>query len=167
MSGLASEMLTAFKGHEEIFRYWRSLKKHGKLPSRDDLDLVMIRKLLPNISLIDVLIDTEMEKKTRFRQRLAGTGLYAAYGAEITGKYLEDIYPPAEEDYWRAELSQVIKSRKVNVGLHSLAWRGVDGLVLFWMRLPLASDGVSVDMILGYDALLGKKDSIATGIRAA
>ena len=160
-------MLSAFKGHEEMFRYWRSLKKHGRLPSRDDLDLVMIRKLLPNISLIDVVGENDAPKELSFRQRLAGTGLYAAYGVEITGKYLNDIYPPAEEAYWRVELKQVVKSRKANVGLHSLAWRGADAMALFWMRLPLASDGERVDMILGYDALLGKKDVLATGIRAA
>ena len=39
---------------------------------------------------------------------------------------------------------------------------------LLWLRLPLASNGVDVDMILGYDALVGgQAESAITGIRAA
>jgi len=39
--------------------------------------------------------------------------------------------------------------------------------VILWLRLPLASDGEQVDMILGYDQVLGTLDSRASGIRAA
>jgi len=52
--------------------------------------------------------------------------------------------------------------------VHSLAWRGANHLSLLWLRLPLASNGRDVDMILGYDALIGFQGSAnPTGIRAA
>ena len=54
------------------------------------------------------------------------------------------------------------------VGVHNLAWRGTPHLSILWLRLPLASNGSDVDMILGYDALLGAQgESLTSGIRAA
>ena len=39
---------------------------------------------------------------------------------------------------------------------------------LLWLRLPLAGNGRDVDMILGYDVLVGgAMDERPTGIRAA
>jgi hypothetical protein len=47
-----------------------------------------------------------------------------------------------------------------------LAWRGSKDMALFWIRLPLATDGVNVDMILGHDIIIGKTVA-ESGIRAA
>ncbi|ESQ79655.1 PAS domain-containing protein [Asticcacaulis sp. YBE204] len=168
MAGIAAEMLGALRTHEEVFRYWKSLRNRGRLPSRADIDPTHVRRLLPTISLIDVLEADPANNPDAFRQRLAGTDLYQAYGMEITGRTIADIYTPQEAQYWAEELSFVVHNRKPNVGLHSMAWRGTKGLSLFWLRLPLASDGVTVDMILGHDALIGRPDMVqASGIRAA
>lgn len=62
----------------------------------------------------------------------------------------------------------MVEQRRPGVGVHSLAWRGANHLSLLWLRLPLASNGRDVDMILGYDALIGFQGSAnPTGIRAA
>ena len=171
MAGLASEMLHALRAHEEIFRYWKSLRRRGRLPSRQDIDPQAVKRRLPTISLIDVVAEPADLGAAAFRQRLAGTELFTAYGEEITGKTIDTIYPPPEADYWAAELGIVVDTRRPNVGLHSMAWRGAKGLSLFWLRLPLASDGVKVDMILGHDVLIGKVDLLhasgTSGIRAA
>lgn len=167
MTGLASEMLAGLRSHEDIFRYWKSLRRPGRLPSRRDLDPGAIKRRLPTISLIDVLEPNPAEAPAAFRQRLAGTELYNAYGAEITGKTLDEIYAGPEAQYWAEHLTFVVEQRKPNVGLHSMAWRGIKGLSLFWLRLPLASDGVNVDMILGHDALIGKIDLLQSGIKSA
>lgn len=167
MAGLASEMLVALQAHEEIFRYWKSLRVNRALPSRSDLDLVKIRKHLPTISLIDVRDPDALEAAHSYHQRLAGTGLYLAYGEEITGKSLDMIYPEPEASFWAEDLRTIVETRKPNVGLQSLAWRGVDGLLIFWLRLPLSNNGRDVDMILGHDVLIGKLPTAATGIRAA
>lgn len=167
MAGLASDMLAALRSHEDIFRYWKSLRRCGRLPSRQDLDPAAIKRRLPTISLIDVLAPNPENNPEVFRQRLAGTELFAAYGEEITGKRLDSIYSEPEAQYWAEHLTFVVETGKPNVGLHSMAWRGAKGLSLFWLRLPLASDGVNVDMILGHDALIGKVDLLQSGIRSA
>jgi len=102
-----------------------------------------------------------------FRLRLAGTGLYNVYGREITGRRLSEVYNSSATDYWRQELRSLVESRRPSVGVHSLAWRGAAHISLLWLRLPLASNGQDVDMILGYDAVVGVQGDTASGIRAA
>jgi hypothetical protein len=119
-------------------------------------------RLLPTVSLIDVARRDPMD----FRVRLAGTGLYGVYGGEITGKSLGDIYNTGAAEYWRLELGKVIAERRPTVGIHNLAWRGASHLSILWLRLPLAANGSEVDMILGYDAVVGLSRP-QSGIRAA
>jgi hypothetical protein len=40
-------------------------------------------------------------------------------------------------------------------------------MTLLWLRLPLASNGRDVDVILGYDAVLVPRGEMFSGIRAA
>jgi len=152
---------TAARAHKEIFAYWASLRRDGRLPGRADIKPQDLKRLLPTVSLIDV-----SHGPLDYRLRLAGTGLYSVYGREITGRPLHDVYDQDAASYWRAELDKVVLERRPGVGCHSMAWKGASHLSLLWMRLPLASDGKTVDMILGYDAVVGVSAEI-TGIRAA
>jgi hypothetical protein len=152
----------AMRAHEELFGYWAGLRRGGRLPQRADIDPAGFKRLLPSVSLIDVDAITG-----DFRLRLAGTGLYSVYGGEITGKRLTDIYNTAAADYWRAELDKVVQTRRPSAGYHNLAWRGSAHMSLLWLRLPLAANGQDVDMILGYDAVVGISADTVSGIRAA
>jgi hypothetical protein len=152
----------AARAHEELFAYWASLKEGARLPGRRHVDPGGIKRLLPTVSLIDVVGGDPPE----FRVRLAGTALYGVYGREITGKKLSDIYNTAAADYWRVELGKVVSEKRPAVGVHNLAWRGASHLSILWLRLPLASDGEAVDMILGFDAVVGM-GQVQSGIRAA
>jgi hypothetical protein len=151
----------AVRAHEELFAYWASRRRGARLPGRRDLHPGDIKRLLPTLSLIDVV-----REPLDFRIRLAGTGLYDVYGREITGRKLADVYNSAAADYWRVELAKVAADGRPAVGVHSLAWRGASHLSILWLRLPLASDGGEVDMILGYDAVIGMAQ-VTSGVRAA
>ena len=59
------------------------------------------------------------------------------------------------------------EERRPHVGVHNLAWRGAGHLSILWLRLPLARNGKDVDMILGYDAVVGVHGESMSGIRAA
>jgi hypothetical protein len=151
----------AARAHEELFGYWASLRSPGRLPGRCDIDPARFKRHLPTVSLIDVI-----PEPLDFRVRLAGTALYGVYGREITGRSVGEVYSGSAADYWRTELAQVVKERRPSVGAHNLAWRGASHLSILWLRLPLATNGRDVDMILGFDAMIGMTQSI-TGIRAA
>jgi hypothetical protein len=155
----------AVRAHEELFSYWASRRRRrGHLPARRHIDPADMKRHLPAINLIDVL--RQEDGRVDYRVRLAGTGLYGVYGKEITGKTLEEAYGGAAP-YWRAELDKVVNGRKPGAGIHSLSWRGLGHLSVVWLRLPLASNGREVDMILGYDGLVGLQSGAEprTGIR--
>jgi hypothetical protein len=152
----------AIRAHEELFAYWSSLRADARVPPRQRLDPNDMKRLLPTVSLIEVMPGETPD----YRMRLAGTGLYNIYGREITGRRLCEIYNSTAADYWRDELGRVVKDRRPGVGIHNLSWRGASHLSLIWIRLPLATRGSDVDMILGYDAVVGL-GPVASGIRAA
>jgi len=152
----------AIRAHEELFAYWSSLRADTPVPARERLDPSDMKRLLPTVSLIEVAPGEPDD----FRVRLAGTGLYSVYGREITGCRLSEIYNTAAADYWRQELGRVVRDRRPGVGVHNLAWRGASHLSLIWIRLPLVTQGSDVDMILGYDAVVGL-GPVPTGIRPA
>ena len=162
MSAQLSASATAARAHQEMFAYWASLRRGASLPGRVDLHPSNMKRLLPTVSLIDVV-----QEPRDYRLRLAGTGLYGVYGREITGKSLTEVYNTAAADYWRKELDKVVDERRPGVGVHSLAWRGAPHMSILWLRLPLASNGKDVDMILGYDAVVGAQAESNSGIRAA
>ncbi|MGH1557528.1 PAS domain-containing protein [Caulobacter segnis] len=162
MSAQLSASATAARAHQEMFAYWASLRRGASLPARVDLHPSSMKRLLPTVSLIDVV-----NEPRDYRLRLAGTGLYGVYGREITGRMLGDVYNTAASEYWRKELDKVVDERRPGVGVHNLAWRGAPHMSILWLRLPLASNGKDVDMILGYDAVVGAQAENASGIRAA
>ncbi len=153
--------MAAARAHEELFTYWASLRGARRLPGRADIDPGCFKRHLPTISLIEVIPEPR-----DFRFRLAGTGLYTVYGREITGRLLGEVYAGPAIDYWRDELGQVVEERRPAVGAHNLAWKGASHLSILWLRLPLASNGCDVDMILGFDAVIGMAQA-PSGIRAA
>jgi len=153
----------AVRAHEEMFAYWASRRDGARLPARSSIHPTHFKRHLPNISLIDVGLEPRS-----YRLRLAGTGLYSVYGREITGRSLNEVYSVQAADYWRAELDKIVEERRPGVGVHNFGWRGAGHLSILWLRLPLSSNGRDVDMILGYDAVLGVQgDGVWSGIRAA
>jgi hypothetical protein len=152
---------SALRAHEELFAYWASRRRGGRLPRRADIDPEGFKRLLPHVVLIDVLAG-----EPAYRIRLAGTGLYDLFGGEITGRTLSEIYSPPVAEYWRGELDKIVRERRPGVGCHELAWRGATRVSILWMRLPLAANGQDVDMILGYDAVLRPAGGGA-GVKAA
>lgn len=153
---------SAVRAHEELFAYWASRREGSRLPSRESIHPDHFKRHLPTISLIDVIPGQQ-----DYRLRLAGTGLYNVYGREITGRNLGDVYNAAAAAYWRAELDKVVQQRRPGAGVHNLSWRGAGHLSILWLRLPLASNGRDVDMILGYDVVIGQHGDAYSGIRAA
>jgi len=150
------------RSHEELFAYWATLRRRGRLPSRSDIDPARIKRHLPLVTLTTVI-----GPPRDYRLRLAGTELWGVYGGEITGRRLCDIYSAGAADYWRGELDRVVAEQRPGVGHHNLAWRGAAHVSLIWLRLPLSSDGRDVDLFLGYDAVLTPRREVASGVRAA
>ena len=123
-----------------IYRYWDG-KRNGRLmPSRADLDPVDIPKLLPNVWLIDVARDPY-----RFRFRLLGTAVVEYAGEDNTGMWFDETLP----DFDPSVFIDVVEAREASWRRSASRMRPYkEYRELERVRLPLARDGATVDMIL-------------------
>jgi hypothetical protein len=69
-----------------LWSYWKERRGDRQMPARDDIDPIDIPTILPHLQLVETI-------DGRFRFRLAGTAIVEAYGAELTGKYVDDFLP--------------------------------------------------------------------------
>ncbi len=126
-----------------FFLYWRSIHPPQGLPGRAHLDPLAIPTLLPGIWLLDV-----QHEPFRLRYRLAGTETVEAIGAEVTGRWMDEVNPHLTResgylDRYRAIVAQRLPSwRRGPPLLMSQRVRTIENIVV-----PLAADGVTVDML--------------------
>lgn len=133
--------------------HWISISPAGQLPGRRHLEPLDIPRLLPNIWLLDVVRVPE----TRLRYRLVGTNVARAFEGDPTGRFLDELRPgprnPHLDANLRAVADQALPSWRVG---RPLLWNLHDFLRLERVCLPLASDGVQVDMILALTVFLDR-----------
>jgi hypothetical protein len=128
-----------------LYAYWLSIHPAGGLPGRRHFDPLAVHELLPNIWLLDV-----QREPFRLRYRLAGTMITDRLGREVTGLWLDEAHPhlASDPDYFRRYRSVAFDATP--------SWRRgkpnfrqdehvaeIENLML-----PLACDGVTVDMLL-------------------
>jgi hypothetical protein len=94
------------------------------------------------VALIDVVRDP-----LRFRYRLMGVLLVERFGFDMTGKYLEEFPQPSFRRFLERAWTEVVERR---TPVHQFHNDTVDGHRRDFetLRLPLASDGETVDMFI-------------------
>jgi hypothetical protein len=154
--GLPAETALDARGRR-LFEYWREKRGARKMPCRADLAPADIPDLLPDIALVDVLGEAP-----HLRYRLVGTRQVAARGLDPTGKPVTDGHLgrdiPGMREQVLANYRRVIDSGRPLFRDTSIAGHDNRGDILlggrliarFSLFLPLASDGLTVDMILVY-----------------
>ena len=133
----------------QLFDYWRSKCAVQRIASRAGIQPAEIKRLLPYITLIDLVEET----RPRFRVRLAGTQLREFFGREITGAYLDDLDLGGRPGYWEAANERIIGGLPAQGILPVHRPRG-EFITRFWVRLPLSNDDRRVNMVLGHDAFV-------------
>jgi hypothetical protein len=130
---------------ERLYAYWLAIHPAGALPGRQHFDPLAVHDLLPNIWLLDV-----QREPFRLRYRLAGTRITERLGREVTGLWLDEAHPHLAGDpgYFNRYRGVVLDATP--------SWRR--GRPVFQqdehvaelenLMLPLAADGVHVDVLL-------------------
>lgn len=123
--------------------YWRSRCRKGLLPGRRDVDPADMTEFLRDIILFDV-----QAVPRDFRYRLIGTRVREHLFEDRTGQWLSQIpitRPPGEawtKLSWVADNRRPLFGHTPYVGPHQHFTALTDAV------LPLATDGINVDMIL-------------------
>lgn len=133
-----------------LLRYWEQRCADGKLPSRAMIDPLELRDLMPYVWMLDV-----HRSPWRFRYRLAGTRFVAALGRDLTNRWYDEARPLA----YTANRTRLITVARDGVATWRrgpmplegengepvpFGWQEVENLML-----PLARNGVEVDIIMG------------------
>ena len=129
---------------QQMIEYWLSIHPVSGLPGRQHFDPVDIPQLLPNLRLLDVIGDPP-----RFKTRLMGTVLLDFFGQEQTGCWFDELYPNFKQSKTCADLCDAVATKLPNWrrGAPALVYEK-DFMTVERVYLPMARDGVNVDMIV-------------------
>lgn len=138
-----------------LYDYWRSIHpSSGGLPGRQHIDPAAIVELLPWIWMLDV-----ERNPLRFRYRLVGTEQVAAMETDPTGRYLDEAHPRfltslAYPDYVAAAEQREVSFHRGPPVFHI----SKDYVLMERLLLPLATNGSTVDKLLGLTVYFGRPD---------
>lgn len=133
--------------HMAAYAYWLTRKPSlALIPSREDIDpLEMPRSLLPWINLIEV---HQQNGAVRYRHRLVGTGIVDMRNRDGTGQWFDDLYDEARLARVKRLLDQIVRDGQPRILMDDLGNTGRSYRTLHSLVLPLAADGVTVDMLM-------------------
>jgi hypothetical protein len=125
-----------------LFQYWNAKRGTRPYPSRADIDPLDFAYAIGWVNLLDVTYSP-----LRFRFRLHGTELRAKNQVDLTGKYLDE-HPLADlrayiEPIWRDVVERGVPTHGFYDQTVADTQHRYEAL-----RLPLSSDGQTIDMLL-------------------
>jgi hypothetical protein len=130
-------------GQQKVLEAWRKRLRGRNFITAGDIDIPAINRELAYVSVLGC-------EDGSFRFRLAGTGLHHVFGGEARGKTTDDIDACRGGLMWGEMANRAILRAVPVSGVKRLA----DGSYHYWLRLPMSSDGVEVDMLLCHDRYL-------------
>lgn len=130
---------------ERVHSRWVDCCAADSLPNRQDFRPEAIVSVLPQVFLIDV----EGEASRRYRYRLIGTRIAEWSGGDATGRALDD--PSCGPNRWAfiSLVDRTVEARCPTMTLARPTLFGGSAFLFDRLMVPLASDGSSVDMVLG------------------
>lgn len=128
----------------ELLSHWIAIHPGDRIPARADFDPLSVPRVLPSLVLTDVERDPY-----RFRVRVMGTAVVEAMGEDFTGRYLDEVWPNADEQLLVRHRVEVVESGLPNYryGVSPTSFR-LDFAALERVFLPFAANGEDVDVIL-------------------
>lgn len=138
----AAALALRSKINRQALDYWIRIRGERTMPSRADLDPIDIRRILPNVVLIDVANDP-----LDFRYRLIGTKIASQLNNDHTGKWMSEIphqKPPSK--IW-SSCETVVNERIPMTTEVPYEGRNKDFAVSEDIVMPLSGDGVTVNML--------------------
>jgi hypothetical protein len=130
-----------------FYDYWRSKAPPGQLPGRQHIDPVEMKAFLPYIVLFDVI--RLEDGRYRFRHRLVGTHVSLLLSAIKPLTFVDEIaYPEHYEKLHYPEMVRIIERHEAHYTQREVPVMVRNFTQFQRLKLPMASDGVTVDMVI-------------------
>ena len=123
--------------------YWCAKRGGRAMPARRDIDPLELRRLLPNIYLIDVV------KPSLYRYRLIGTTISNRLRGDATGSFADEAIFGEHAHLIVEMYDHLVESRGPIINRARSFWTEVDWLNYTSVLMPLSADGENVTMMLG------------------
>jgi len=123
--------------------YWCAKRKGRAMPTRKDIDPLELRRLLPNIYLIDVV------NPSLYRYRLIGTTISNRLRGDATGSFADEAMFGEHAHLIIDMYDHVVESQSPIINRARSFWTEVDWLNYTSVLMPLSADGEKVTMMLG------------------
>lgn len=128
-----------------VLGYWRSIHPApDRLPGRQHVEPTLLSDVLRWIWLVDV-----QRAPMRFRYRLVGTGHREVIGKDLTGRWIDEAFPDFPRMQGYADFLAVAGGEPSYCRRRPEFPVGEKYVSMERLLLPLARDGVSVEMMLG------------------
>jgi hypothetical protein len=131
---------------QDLATYLAAKAPAGRLPGRQHIDPLEIPRLLPHLTLVDVVREAD---RLRYRFRLLGTDVVAKNAVDVTGKWIEEAFPPEPAAAITSAYDNVVATRTPHHWASVMGVPGRDHIRFERIVFPLASDGETVDMLIG------------------
>jgi hypothetical protein len=130
---------------QRLLRYWHDRRRNRPMPSRTDIDPLDMPWILGNLSLLEV--HRPDGGGLRYRYRLMGSRVAQRLHYDLTGKWLEEMIEPGYRERLYERYATIVAERQPMIERPNLV---VDGRIHDYeiLRLPLSSDGETVDMLV-------------------
>jgi len=138
----------------QLFDYWQSKQRGRFAPGRPDIEPEELAFILPFLYLVDVV-----GPQPRFRFRLVGTGIVSEYGAEITGKFADEIVLNENQASFLVGYQDVASEGKPVSHRGNYTRRSGRRMTYEHLILPLSTDGRTVNMLLAAAIVKSVDDS--------
>lgn len=126
-----------------LYRYWLEMRGVASMPPRAAFEPSSVKRLLPNLILLDVEVATG-----RLLVRVLGTRVATIYGQDYTGRFLDEIdfgsgTPAVMEDYGTcAREGRPVLAERDFRSVNNVAYR-MERLIL-----PFSDDGQVVNKLI-------------------
>lgn len=131
---------------QSLFAYWQSIAPADGLPGRQHVDpIAMPRSLLPHVALYDIVPAGD---DFRIRCRLSGTGVVELLGADNTGRFIDETMPADGYRPLHDSFRTLMQTRTPQYWQRTLPYPDRSFIGIRRLALPLAADGVTVDMAM-------------------
>ncbi len=127
---------------QRLYAYWNAKRGSRRWPARRDIDPLDFGYILGWIILADVTYDP-----LRFYIRLYGSEIARRAGFDVTGTYLDEHPQPEFRGYVEKAWRDTVERREMTHGFFD-RWVDDRRLRFETLRLPLSSDGETIDMLL-------------------
>jgi len=141
---------------QSLFDYWNSLRGDRLAPGRFEIEPSSIAPFLPDTFILERL------DQNAFRFRLAGTRISDAFGFELRGANLLDLFAGPDHPQLQREISLVTSQGAAAVFEIMAGDAGARSATFEMLVLPLTHTRQLVDRLLGSIAPIDKPDWLGT-----